>query len=154
MKCWSTRRRAPAGWVRKVDPKNTSRLCRECGTVKSDLTLGDRVMVCYGCHHTDGPGFERSDICFLERPGLFVGRDARYVRIRSNRRSAQDCRAHGTVWQLIYLNLPDREVERPARLKFVSRKIPFDIMAVERKMSGMDAAGMSRIHTIFRTIRA
>ena len=38
------------GWVRKVDPRNTSQACSGCGAMPNErLTLGDRTYVCPHC---------------------------------------------------------------------------------------------------------
>ena len=38
------------GWVRKVDPHNTSQRCSGCGAMPEErLTLGDRTYVCLHC---------------------------------------------------------------------------------------------------------
>lgn len=38
------------GWVRKVDPRNTSQRCSGCGALpESRLTLKDRTYVCLDC---------------------------------------------------------------------------------------------------------
>ena len=38
------------GWVREVNPRNTSQRCSDCGALpESRLTLGDRTYVCLEC---------------------------------------------------------------------------------------------------------
>ena len=38
------------GWVRKVDPRNTSQVCSGCGAMPEQrLTLSDRTYVCLSC---------------------------------------------------------------------------------------------------------
>ena len=36
-------------YFNKVDPKNTSKTCSSCGTIKQALTLRDRIYNCNNC---------------------------------------------------------------------------------------------------------
>jgi len=42
-----------SGRVIKVNPKNTSKTCYECGAIKKDLSLRDRVFTCDYCDHVE-----------------------------------------------------------------------------------------------------
>ena len=65
------------GWVRPVNPKNTSQRCHECqGMPAIKLTLADRTYRCRHCGYVGRPGRERSKEYSFNRAGVrLAGRE-------------------------------------------------------------------------------
>lgn len=41
------------GWVKKIDPKNTSKICNKCGHINNNLSLNDRTFICNKCDYEE-----------------------------------------------------------------------------------------------------